>query len=226
MLHKKVVDLQCRPVAYWTDRALSYGDKPSPQAASAAADGKPAVLTDVVDGSVWKKHMSHNNGAACTDIGIVCGVDGFSPFHGKQDKGTKLMPCKVSCLNLHPSIRNETHAQWLPFILQGQAEPNPNFACEVMADELAWAHYFGFDIKEDASNPGLGGFNCKVKLLLLRADYRGFQKLLRRAGTPAATGACYKCDVTGLTQSTTGMDKTIYGGEAPHHANHHVPAFV
>lgn len=198
-------------------RALSYGDRPSPAAAAAKKDGKPDLMADVVDGSVWKAHMSHNNGADYRDIGIVCGVDGFSPFHGKVTKGgVCLMPAKLSCLNLPPSIRNEPNAQWIPFILQGKTEPDPIFVLEVLADELAYAYYHGFLIKEDASNPELGRFLCKVKLLLLRADYRGFQKLLRRAGTPAAIGSCYKCTVAGLTKSTTKLNKTIYGGEPLH----------
>jgi hypothetical protein len=72
------------------------------------------------------------------------------------------------------------------------------------------------DVLKDASQPELGSFCCKVRLLMLRADYRGMQKLCRRAGSPSKVGACYKCHVVGLTQQTTGFSKTLYPGIKPH----------
>lgn len=126
------------------------------------------------------------------------------------------MPAKLSCLNLHPTVRNLAVTQWLPFMLQGKAEPNPLFGQQVLADDLMWAHFEGFTIQRDASDPDAGPFNCKVKLLQLKADYRGYQKILRRSGSPAIVGSCYKCHVEGMTKDDTGLDKPLYAGKPLH----------
>ena len=169
-------------------------------------------MHDVVHGSVCQEHLGPNDGPLNWVLGIVLGLDGFSPFKSKFSRPTNLMAARVTCLNLDPILRNEKQTQWISFMMQGKAEPNPLFGLEIIADELMYAHHFGCHVLKDASQPELGSFHCKVRLLMLRADYRGMQKLCRRAGSPSKFGACYKCHVTGLTQQTTGFSKTLYPG--------------
>ncbi len=193
------------------DRAPDDNDNDRAPVPSSEADG--AVMSDFVHGSVWQEHMGENSGPANRIIGLSLAMDGFNPFHGKHTPGKYLLPLKVSCLNLSPTIRNELPAQYFPAVLEGNAEPDPVFALEVFADEVMYGEHIGFDIDADASNEEVEPFVCHVKLLQLRGDYRGLQKILRRAGSPAIVGACWKCHVQG--QHDKGMKKTIYPGKVP-----------
>jgi hypothetical protein len=189
-------------------RALMYGDNVTrPVSADAGEE-----LHDAVHGSIYLEHMAQNDGPLNRTLALAVGVDGFSPFTSKWTQNTYLMPCKVSCFNLDPLVRHTKEVEWIPFILQGKAEPDPGFALEVMADELMFGHHVGFHVTNDMANPEVGQFKCRVKLILLRADYRGLHKLCRRAGAPSKVGACYKCNVIGLTRGVTNLKKTMYGG--------------
>lgn len=192
-------------------RALAYGD--NRQDPSEKEDGS-GVLTDIVDGSVWHKHMKDNKGPGNRIIGLACGIDGFQPFKGKHTSPTCLMPAKLTCLNLPPTIRNEVTAQWVPFIFEGKKEPDPLFGIEILAQDLLYAEHFGLQIAADASDPSVTDFNCKVKLLQVKCDTRGYMKVFRRTGTPAKVGACYTCDIEGLPPKDSKMSKVVYPGES------------
>lgn len=57
----------------------------------------------------------------------------------------------------------------------------------------------------------------KVKLLALLSDYRGKYKEGRHATAPSHVGACYKCNIAGITFGT----KTVYPGKRSQALYHH-----
>lgn len=197
--------LDCEGVCFC--RGLKYGDFDGRGFPAELGD----LIKDVIHGEVYKEHMSKEAGPEHRIIALVAALDGFNPYKGHHTANASFMPCKLSCMNLHPALRSAKEATWLSFVLHGKQEQDPNFVLEILKDELLYLHHVGVKVK-DSSDPQRGEFRAKARLLMLRGDYRGLQKLMRWTGAPAEDGACTKCDVSGLTSSQTGLGKTVYPG--------------
>lgn len=73
---------------------------------------------------------------------------------------------------------------------------------EIILHELLSLYWYGVDVKLPDS---LGGEIVNVKVMLLHwvCDYRGFAKSFRLSQSPAKVGACYACDIIGITHGAT-----------------------